>query len=83
MIFVAAICFLESLGFPTVLFFTFYLVAALGQVAVLLYLSHLLVYLMWSRGTDPDNAAIPYLTAVSSLVTQSTKWVTLLFRHAY
>ena len=79
MIFVAAICFLESLGFPTVLFFTLYLVAALGQVGVLLYLSHLLVYLMWSRGTDPDNAAIPYLTAVSSLVTQSTKWETLLF----
>ena len=64
-IFVAAICSLKSLGFPTVLFFTFYLVAALGQVAVLLYLSHILVYMMWARGTDPDNAAIPYLTAVS------------------
>jgi len=23
---------------------------------------------MWSRGTDPDNAAIPYLTAVGDLI---------------
>ena len=64
-IFVAAICSLESLGPPTLLFSTFYLVAAVSQVAVLLYLSHVLVYMMWNRGTDPDNAAIPYLTAVS------------------
>ena len=64
-IFVAAICFFETFGFPTVLFFGLYLAAAVSQVAVLLYLSHVLVYLMWSRGTDPDNAAIPYLTAVS------------------
>ena len=64
-IFVAAICSLESFGLPSALFFTFYLVAAVAQVAVLLYLSHVLVYMMWFRGTDPDNAAIPYLTAVS------------------
>ena len=63
-IFVAAICFFTSLGFPTALFFSLYLVAAVSQVAVLLFLSPVLVYLMWSRGTDPDNAAIPYLTAV-------------------
>lgn len=23
---------------------------------------------MWSKGTDPDNAAIPYLTAVGDLL---------------
>ena len=64
-VFVAAICFLDQLGQPTLLFFFFYLVTAACQVSVLLYLSHVLVYLMWSRGTDPDNAAIPFLTAVS------------------
>ena len=37
------------------------------QVAILLYLCNVLVYWMWSRGTDPDNAAIPYLTAVRLL----------------
>ena len=70
-VFVAAICCLDSLGQPTVLFFLFYLVTAVCQVSVLLYLSHLLVYWMWSRGTDPDNAAIPFLTAVSQNDLQS------------
>jgi solute carrier family 41 len=35
------------------------------QVVLLLYMCQVLIYWMWSRGTDPDNAAIPYLTAVS------------------
>ena len=38
------------------------------QVAILLYLCQMLVYSMWSRGTDPDNAAIPYLTAVCTQI---------------
>merc|ERR1719443_2521351 len=58
-IFLVAICSAESLGFPSVLFILFYLIAALCQV---------LVYSMWSRGTDPDNAAIPYLTAIGDLL---------------
>ena len=81
-IFLVTICSAESLGFPSVLFVLFYLIAALCQVpsakfsvcmviyglimfqvAVLLYLCQVLVYSMWSRGMDPDNAAIPYLTA--------------------
>jgi len=67
-IFVIAICFLESLGIPSPLFFLFYLLAAVCQVAVLLYLCQVLVYWMWSKGTDPDNAAIPYLTAIGDLL---------------
>jgi len=67
-IFVIAICFLESLGIPSPLFFLFYLLAAVCQVAVLLYLCQILVYWMWSKGTDPDNAAIPYLTAIGDLL---------------
>jgi len=53
---------------PSFLFFVFYLIAAFLQVAILLYLCRIMVYWMWSRGTDPDNAAIPYLTAVGDLV---------------
>lgn len=67
-IFIIAICFLENLGIPTPLFFIFYLLAAVCQVAVLLYLCQILVYWMWSKGTDPDNAAIPYLTAIGDLL---------------
>merc|ERR1711936_27902 len=53
---------------PSVLFMVLYLVAAVMQVAILLYLAQLVVYWMWKRGTDPDNAAIPYLTAIGDLV---------------
>merc|ERR1711936_1184425 len=53
---------------PSVLFMVLYLVAAVMQVAILLYLCQLIVYWMWKRGTDPDNAAIPYLTAIGDLV---------------
>jgi len=67
-IFIIAICSLETLGVPSVLFVLFYLIAALCQVAVLLYLCQILVYSMWSKGTDPDNAAIPYLTAIGDLL---------------
>jgi len=67
-IFVIVICLVEKLGTPTPLFLLFYLLAALSQVAVLLYLCQILVYWMWSKGTDPDNAAIPYLTAIGDLL---------------
>ena len=38
------------------------------QVGLLLYLCQVMVYWMWSRGTDPDNAAIPFLTAIGDLL---------------
>jgi len=68
LIFVLALCILEAKGIPTLLFLVTYLLAGLCQVAILLYLCQILVYYMWSRGTDPDNAAIPYLTAVGDLL---------------
>lgn len=39
----------------------------LTQVFILLYLSRCMVYWMWGRKIDPDNAAIPYLTALGDL----------------
>merc|ERR1712061_444084 len=65
MLFVLALCLLEANGLPSALFIVLYLLAGVCQVAVLLYLCQIIVYSMWSSGTDPDNAAIPYLTAVS------------------
>lgn len=35
---------------------------------VLLYLAYMLVHLMWKKKKDPDNAAIPYLTALGDLL---------------
>merc|ERR1719477_292428 len=67
-LFVLIIFFVKLGTPPTFLFFLFYLIAAFLQVAILLYLAQFLVYWMWKRGTDPDNATIPYLTAIGDLV---------------
>ena len=67
-LFVFIIFTVKILATPSPLFLFFYLLAATLQVAILLYLAQLLVYWMWKRGTDPDNAAIPYLTAVSKML---------------
>ena len=40
---------------------------SLIQVASLLYASHYLVLWLWKMKVDPDNAAIPYLTAAGDL----------------
>ncbi|KAJ0171139.1 hypothetical protein K1T71_013338 [Dendrolimus kikuchii] len=45
-----------------------YLLCALLQVMVLLYLAYILIHFMWKRKKDPDNAAIPYLTALGDLL---------------
>ncbi|CAB3233246.1 unnamed protein product [Arctia plantaginis] len=45
-----------------------YLLCSLLQVMVLLYLAYILVHLMWKKKKDPDNAAIPYLTALGDLL---------------
>ncbi|XP_061474391.1 solute carrier family 41 member 3 isoform X2 [Rhineura floridana] len=52
----------------TFTFVTFYLMAAVLQVGILLYLADLLVRLLWRKGLDPDNYSIPYLTAVGDLL---------------
>ncbi len=44
-----------------------YTIRSLVQVGFLLYLCHRLVLWLWRRGVDPDNAAIPYLTALGDL----------------
>uniref|UniRef100_A0A8C6LY11 Solute carrier family 41 member n=1 Tax=Nothobranchius furzeri TaxID=105023 RepID=A0A8C6LY11_NOTFU len=52
----------------TPIFISFYLVAALLQVMILLYLADWMVHWMWGRGMDPDNFSIPYLTALGDLL---------------
>ncbi|XP_078717174.1 solute carrier family 41 member 2 isoform X1 [Lampetra fluviatilis] len=52
----------------TAIFIVFYLMAALLQVVLLLYLADWMVHWMWRRGLDPDNFSIPYLTAVGDLL---------------
>lgn len=60
------------------LFTSFYLLAALIQVLVLLYVCQWLVPLMWKLSVDPDSAAIPYLTALGDLIGSFLLFVTFL-----
>jgi solute carrier family 41 len=55
-------------AWPSPIFILVYVAAALFQVIVLLMIAHLLVSWLWSRGYDPDNAAIPYVTSLGDVV---------------
>lgn len=50
------------------LFVVVYLLAAVMQVATLLYVAYILIHWMWKKKIDPDNSAIPYLTSVGDLL---------------
>ncbi|KYN06847.1 PREDICTED: solute carrier family 41 member 1-like [Cyphomyrmex costatus] len=50
-----------------VYFVFFYVTASLLQVMLLLYVAHIIIHAMWRCKTDPDNSAIPYLTALGDL----------------
>lgn len=65
----------------TLLFNVFYLLAALLQVSVLLFISQWLVHRIWQKGDDPDNEAIPYLTAIGDLL--GTGLLALAFQTLY
>ncbi|XP_072945952.1 solute carrier family 41 member 2 isoform X2 [Epargyreus clarus] len=45
-----------------------YVICSILQVMVLLYLAYILIHFMWKKKKDPDNAAIPYLTALGDLL---------------
>ncbi|CAB3406156.1 unnamed protein product [Caenorhabditis bovis] len=63
------IIFIVGCGFSNTIGFTisFLLVCAI-QVAFLLYICQILVRAMWVMRIDPDNSAIPFLTALGDLV---------------
>ncbi|KAL4226864.1 hypothetical protein ACF0H5_014843 [Mactra antiquata] len=52
----------------TFIFSVMYLTAAVLQVAFLLYIANWMVHFIWKLGDDPDNVAIPYLTALGDLL---------------
>lgn len=60
----------QSQGFSLLSFhfLLLYLTAAVLQVGLLLHLASVMVHSMWRRGVDPDNSAIPYLTALGDLL---------------
>lgn len=52
----------------TPVFMVVYLSAAVIQVFLLLYFAYVLIHWMWKNHIDPDNSAIPYLTAIGDLL---------------
>jgi len=63
------------------LFTSLYLMAALIQVTILLFICQWLVAFMWACRVDPDNAAIPYLTALGDLIGTSLLYMAFSFLH--
>jgi len=47
----------------------------------LLYLANWIVHLFWNSGKDPDNFAIPYLTAIGDLL--GTAFLAVAFHMLY
>lgn len=68
MIFYFFCVYLNSSKGYSVPFLSLYLIASQIQVVTLLYLAYVLTYSLWSRGIDPDNCTIPYLTSVSDVL---------------
>ncbi|CAL1297109.1 unnamed protein product [Larinioides sclopetarius] len=60
-------------------FLAVYLTSALIQVFLLLYFAYCMIQWMWRRKIDPDNSAIPYLTALGDLLGTSLLALAFLF----
>lgn len=44
-----------------------YLLVSSLQICTLLYIAHVMIHVMWKFKVDPDNSAIPFLTALGDL----------------
>ncbi|ETN64640.1 solute carrier family 41 [Anopheles darlingi] len=66
----------STIGAPFVLS---YLLVSTIQIMLLLYIAHVIIHLMWKWKIDPDNSAIPYLTALGDLLGSSFLMVAFLF----
>jgi len=80
-IFVAVIWFIHPDLNVSLIFMTIYILAAVIQVLILLYLVDILVPYFWRLGIDPDNAAIPCLTATGDFL--GTALLALAFQLIY
>ncbi|XP_058063198.1 solute carrier family 41 member 1 [Anopheles bellator] len=69
----------STIGAPFVLS---YLFVSTLQIMILLYIAHVIIHLMWKWKMDPDNSAIPYLTALGDLLGSSFLMVAFLFLRA-
>ncbi|KAJ8957968.1 hypothetical protein NQ318_001969, partial [Aromia moschata] len=82
-IFVFAADFIYNHGLAvTPAFVLTYLLVGLVQLVLLLYICHIMIHSMWRLKMDPDNSAIPYLTALGDLLGSSLLLLSFLFLRA-
>jgi len=60
--------FVNNKYFFTPSFLIIYLLVGMTQVVILLQIAYNFVHWLWSVGVDPDNSAIPFLTALADLI---------------
>ncbi|KAJ3385135.1 hypothetical protein HDU92_003194 [Lobulomyces angularis] len=61
------------------LFFFIYSFVNLFLTIILLYMAHHFTSFVWSKGLDPDNISLPYITAVADVIGNGMKhWMSLL-----
>ncbi|XP_059470733.1 solute carrier family 41 member 1-like [Neocloeon triangulifer] len=69
LIFAFTISFAEKHGTNlSAVFLAFYLIAVFIQVSIVIYLASVLTHFFWTRGKDPDNNCIPYMTATGDFL---------------
>lgn len=59
-----------------------YLTVGVIQLMCLLYIAHIMTHTMWRHKIDPDNSAIPYLTALGDLFGTSLLLLAFMFLNA-
>lgn len=52
----------------TLKFLACYMAAAIFQILILIQISYTLVHFLWVKGFNPDNTALPFLTALGDLI---------------
>lgn len=67
-LFLIVIRFWENNFIFTAPFIIIYLMAALIQISILLYISYIVVLKMWQKKLNPDNSALPFITALADLL---------------
>ncbi|XP_035232712.1 solute carrier family 41 member 1-like isoform X1 [Stegodyphus dumicola] len=66
----------------TATFLPIYLISAFIQIALLLYIAQCLIQILWRFKIDPDNSAIPLLTALGDLSGMACLTIAFLIHHS-
>lgn len=78
-VFVADLIYNDGTSTAKAPFVLAYLCVGVIQLMLLLYIAHILIHTMWKYKIDPDNSAIPYMTALGDLMGTSLLLLAFVF----